>query len=565
MTYNQYAVNVERSDTFEKQEQDKNDYVNLLNDKIQVQTIHKNAIELYNYNGNLPHVQPTLISINDQFVNMNQLKADLIKMIQDEGMTDADNATKIVFYIANNFDIRRFYQELDTLIAFIKVKYRIGITFEEFKVFYEQFIQISSDEYATYSNAKDTKDFNDDDRDEDSIVYTTNNKRKLTEIYDDFGVNEVKFDINKQPPSQFETQNAINEEQNVLNYREKHDKMIFPSEKRNKKNTVNKRPRQEISETEQSKKRRMEPNLPSALSKSLKNKGNVLKKNVSLKSGKSSLTNILDNSQETYTKAVMYLDPNTLYTLTKPKLYTIAQNVNKKLETKVKSLSSMNKIELISMIVDNTNFLQPNAEKLEDSGNTVNMNDRIKMPLLRNKIATRPKMKGGSVYSSKPDASWYSSKSYEKFKPFGTKLVDYDKMCNDNCISLHHKCGAKDSSFPVRKVNRLFGKILRSMINGDTPDYTDMNKLSDSDKSYLYCFLKKTRTHGYYSVPVPEKDEEWQEFDKFELLLGQIRAGNNNSDMIRDLKLMLMKFRNSNMMPKNQVNAILYELNDLGY
>lgn len=32
MTYNQYAVNVERSDTFEKQKQDKNDYVNLLND-----------------------------------------------------------------------------------------------------------------------------------------------------------------------------------------------------------------------------------------------------------------------------------------------------------------------------------------------------------------------------------------------------------------------------------------------------------------------------------------------------------------------------------------------------
>ena len=216
---------------------------------------------MYNYNGNLPHVQPTLISINDQFVNMNQLKADLIKMIQDEGMTDADNATKIVFYIANNFDIRRFFQELDTLIAFIKVKYRTGITFEEFKVFYDQFIQISSDEYATYSNAKDTKDFNDDNRDEDN----TNNKRKLSSLYDDLGVNEVKFDINKQPPSQFETQNAINEEQDVLNYRENHDKMIFPSEKRNKKNTVNKRPRQETSETEQSKKRRMEPNLPSAL------------------------------------------------------------------------------------------------------------------------------------------------------------------------------------------------------------------------------------------------------------------------------------------------------------
>ena len=38
-----------------------------------------------------------------------------------------------------------------------------------------------------------------------------------------------------------------------------------------------------------------------------------------------------------------------------------------------------------------------------------------------------------------------------------------------------------------------------------------------------------------------------------------------NPDIVRELKLKLMRFRNDKKLPRAEVNRILYELNDLGY
>ena len=64
---------------------------------------------------------------------------------------------------------------------------------------------------------------------------------------------------------------------------------------------------------------------------------------------------------------------------------------------------------------------------------------------------------------------------------------------------------------------------------------------------------------------MPSKNEDDKEFDRFEWCLGQIKAGNNNADVVKELKLKLMKYRNEKRLPRGQINDILYQLNDLGY
>ena len=103
------------------------------------------------------------------------------------------------------------------------------------------------------------------------------------------------------------------------------------------------------------------------------------------------------------------------------------------------------------------------------------------------------------------------------------------------------------------------------MINGNAPDFDTLNKLNDDDKKYLHQILRATKLHGYYSVPMPDKDDEVKDHERFEWCLGQIRAGNNNPDVVRELKLKIMKFRNEKKLPRAEVNRVLYELNDLGH
>ena len=176
-------------------------------------------------------------------------------------------------------------------------------------------------------------------------------------------------------------------------------------------------------------------------------------------------------------------------------------------------------------------------------------------------------MRGGSVYSLKHDAKWYGNRdnTQDKFVPFGSKLIHQERFLNDNVLNVFYKCGKSDDSFPVRKVNQHFAKVLRSMINNKAPDFEAMNALNDDDKRYLHQLLRATKLQGYYSVPMPDKDDELKDHERFEWCLGQIRAGNNNPDIVRELKLKLMRFRNDKKLPRAEANRILYELNDLGY
>ena len=75
-----------------------------------------------------------------------------------------------------------------------------------------------------------------------------------------------------------------------------------------------------------------------------------------------------------------------------------------------------------------------------------------------------------------------------------------------------------------------------------------MNKLSDDDKVYLKKLIRNTKHH-----------------ERLEWCLGPIRAGNNSPDIVKELKTKLLWFRNNGLMPRSQINEVLYELNDLGY
>lgn len=61
------------------------------------------------------------------------------------------------------------------------------------------------------------------------------------------------------------------------------------------------------------------------------------------------------------------------------------------------------------------------------------------------------------------------------------------------------------------------------------------------------------------------KGEGEQEEDRFNILRGEIIAGNDSPKIAKEFKVMLMKFMNEGRIPKRQANEILQELLALGY
>ena len=73
-----------------------NAYKQLIQSRIQVAKVHRDANALYDYNRMLPHYKPTLETSEERLADMNRLKAYLIEELQHGNFTNAQNAIKIV-------------------------------------------------------------------------------------------------------------------------------------------------------------------------------------------------------------------------------------------------------------------------------------------------------------------------------------------------------------------------------------------------------------------------------------------------------------------------------------
>ena len=103
-------------------------------------------------------------------------------------------------------------------------------------------------------------------------------------------------------------------------------------------------------------------------------------------------------------------------------------------------------------------------------------------------------------------------------------------------------------------------KAVLEMMN---PSYDQLDKLSSDERNQLHSILQMAKLDDQFSVPVPSDIDN--DNNKFDILRGQIIAGNDNPDLIKEFKLLLTKLMMNNRIPRKQGHEILSDLAALGY
>jgi hypothetical protein len=151
-----------------------------------------------------------------------------------------------------------------------------------------------------------------------------------------------------------------------------------------------------------------------------------------------------------------------------------------------------------------------------------------------------------------------------KFAPFGKYLLDMSKL-KDDTIAMKTMSGTSVVGHPSKKVSSQFSKIVKDMIGGKVPSDEDLSGLSTLEREYLHKVSKKANIEDKFAVATPSKDQYEKDIHSFEVMRGEIVAGNDNQEMIKKFKLLIMKLSRSGSLPKNEVSEILSELAELGY
>jgi len=151
-----------------------------------------------------------------------------------------------------------------------------------------------------------------------------------------------------------------------------------------------------------------------------------------------------------------------------------------------------------------------------------------------------------------------------RYISFGRHLINKKKL-NDNILSIKTKTGSNIHNTPVTHISHHMKTVIDKIVGGAIPSYEDLSKLSDEEKSYLHKVAKQSDIIDKFSIPAPSKDQEEKEIHEYEVMRGEIMSGNDNKELIKKFKLLIIKLSRRGALPKKEVSVILSELIELGF
>jgi len=182
------------------------------------------------------------------------------------------------------------------------------------------------------------------------------------------------------------------------------------------------------------------------------------------------------------------------------------------------------------------------------------------------RFRTRSKMRGKGLHKPYRQAIGHlMDKPVEKLKPytqFGRYFLNKERLKNQGFLALRVASGNTIKGLPTQKVSHDLSKVLLTLIAGQTPSYEDIGGLSKEDREKLSHICNSCHVD---SPAVPHmKGEGEAEMDKFNILKGEIIAGNDAPKIAREFKTMLLKFMTEGRIPRQQGNEILHQMLSLG-
>jgi hypothetical protein len=151
-----------------------------------------------------------------------------------------------------------------------------------------------------------------------------------------------------------------------------------------------------------------------------------------------------------------------------------------------------------------------------------------------------------------------------RFIPFGKLFIDKDRL-GKGIISLRKGEGAYLNAIRTRRVSPNLNDIITSISGGGTPSFSQLSKLDEDERRYLYELGKQASLLDRIGIPAPSKDEDDKDINQFEIMKGEIASGNDSVELVKKFKALIVKMIAKGLLPKGQGKNILLGLVELGY
>lgn len=150
------------------------------------------------------------------------------------------------------------------------------------------------------------------------------------------------------------------------------------------------------------------------------------------------------------------------------------------------------------------------------------------------------------------------------YAQFGKYLIDKNKLAS-GILDLRTKHGTQLNKYKTKTLSVGLGKLMKRILGGRMPDEYDFNDLELDDQTYLWNLAKDSSIMDRLNLPTPKRSKESEDENRFNILRGQLLSGNDNKELVKEFKTMLLKLSNEGRIGKVEARELLLDLTALGH
>ena len=172
-------------------------------------------------------------------------------------------------------------------------------------------------------------------------------------------------------------------------------------------------------------------------------------------------------------------------------------------------------------------------------------NYKFYQPFPDYKVSVRPNL-SNNMYGSGLDKK-------DNFINLGENLmINKKKLINDNVLSLVDGNKRKIALYKNTKISDNLVDIILKILDNSKIKNTDLNNLNENERLLYTSLLRRAALHKKYDINVDDTIEKIKY--KYKLLEGEINSGNNNPQLINDMRDILRKMVNFKLISQNTAN-----------
>jgi hypothetical protein len=178
--------------------------------------------------------------------------------------------------------------------------------------------------------------------------------------------------------------------------------------------------------------------------------------------------------------------------------------------------------------------------------------------VLTNSVKTS-RIRGRGLKTTKPVDFTAGIMSEPDYVPFGKYIINRKRLGDGVCM-IKRINGKFMPDMKTKRISPSLTAVFRKVAGGSLPNFSELEKLDDDEREYLKHISKKCNLSSRLEVPSPKKDKTETLVNQFEIMRGQLIAGNDSKDLIKNFKKILIEMLEKDLLPKGQAKDILIDL-----